>query len=50
MAIVLDEYGSFEGMVTAADVLEAIVGDAEDPDAQGRDAPSRWQRYSSSTG
>jgi putative hemolysin len=30
MAIVLDEYGSFEGMVTASDVLEAIVGDAEE--------------------
>ncbi len=30
IAIVLDEYGSFEGMVTAADVLEAIVGDGED--------------------
>ena len=30
IAIVLDEYGSFEGMVTASDVLEAIVGDAED--------------------
>jgi putative hemolysin len=30
IAIVLDEYGSFEGMITAADVLEAIVGDAED--------------------
>jgi putative hemolysin len=30
MALVLDEYGSFEGIVTAADVLEAIVGDAED--------------------
>ena len=30
MAIVLDEYGSFEGMVTASDVLEAIVGDADD--------------------
>jgi putative hemolysin len=30
IALVLDEYGSFEGMVTAADVLEAIVGDAED--------------------
>ena len=29
IAIVLDEYGSFEGMVTAADVLESIVGDAE---------------------
>jgi len=30
IALVLDEYGSFEGMVTAADLLEAIVGDAED--------------------
>jgi len=30
IAIVLDEYGSFEGMITAADVLEAIVGDVED--------------------
>jgi putative hemolysin len=29
MALVMDEYGSFEGVVTAADVLEAIVGDAE---------------------
>jgi putative hemolysin len=29
IALVLDEYGSFEGIVTAADVLEAIVGDAE---------------------
>jgi putative hemolysin len=30
MALVLDEYGSFEGIITAADVLEAIVGDSED--------------------
>ena len=29
MALVLDEYGSFEGLVTAADVLKAIVGDPE---------------------
>jgi len=26
LALVLDEYGSFEGVVTAADVLQAIVG------------------------
>jgi putative hemolysin len=35
LALVMDEYGSFEGVVTAADVLEAIVGDAEPPRAEG---------------
>ncbi len=30
IALVMDEYGSFEGVVTAADVLEAIVGDPTD--------------------
>ena len=33
LALVMDEYGSFEGLVTAADVLEAIVGDASDTKA-----------------
>lgn len=27
LALVMDEYGSFEGVVTASDLLEAIVGD-----------------------
>ena len=30
LALVMDEYGSFEGVITAADVLEAIVGDPSD--------------------
>ncbi len=31
IALVMDEYGSFEGVVTAADVLQAIIGEAGDP-------------------
>ena len=33
LALVMDEYGSFEGLVTASDVLEAIVGDPTDTEA-----------------
>ena len=43
LALVMDEYGSFEGVVTAADVLEAIVGDANnsrpDPAADAQSTP-----------
>jgi putative hemolysin len=39
MALVLDEYGSFEGLVTAADVLQAIVGEA--PESEATVAASR---------
>jgi putative hemolysin len=31
LALVIDEYGSFEGVVTAADLLQAIVGDVSEP-------------------
>ncbi len=34
IALVMDEYGSFEGVVTAADVLQAIVGDPTDTEAE----------------
>jgi putative hemolysin len=34
LALVMDEYGSFEGVVTAADVLQAIVGEAPHPEHQ----------------
>ncbi len=32
MLLVFDEYGHFEGIITAMDVLEAITGDFVDPD------------------
>lgn len=40
LALVMDEYGSFEGVVTAADVLSAIVGEPEEEEAasDGSDA------------
>ena len=39
LALVLDEYGSFEGVVTAADVLEAIIGDVSDAGGSGAGGP-----------
>jgi putative hemolysin len=39
IALVMDEYGSFEGVVTAADVLEAIVGDPTDSEKQPGTGP-----------
>jgi CBS domain containing-hemolysin-like protein len=34
MALVVDEYGTFEGLVTATDILEAIAGDMPEADKQ----------------
>lgn len=36
LALVLDEYGSFEGVVTAADVLAAITGEAQAAEAPNK--------------
>jgi putative hemolysin len=46
MALVMDEYGSFEGVVTAADVLGAIIGEGNDgTPAQPADAPEGEYRF-----
>jgi putative hemolysin len=43
LALVMDEYGSFEGLVTAADVLEAIVGDATAAGESAEEATARGE-------
>jgi putative hemolysin len=41
VALVVDEYGGIEGMVTLTDVLEAIVGDIPSLDEEGEPAAKR---------
>ncbi|SFI49054.1 Hemolysin, contains CBS domains [Bosea sp. OK403] len=41
LAIVIDEYGSLEGIVTQTDLLEAIAGDLSDAEGEGPDIVER---------
>lgn len=41
VALVVDEYGNLEGMVTLTDLLEAIVGDLPDFESEGDDIVRR---------
>ena len=38
MALVVDEYGDLEGIVTLHDILQALVGDIAEPGAEGNPA------------
>ncbi len=41
IAVVIDEYGSVEGLVSVTDILEAIIGDMPEPGQEGDSKPVR---------
>jgi putative hemolysin len=41
IALIVDEYGDFQGLVTLEDLLEALVGDLPEPDAEESPAVTR---------
>ena len=48
LALVMDEYGSFEGVVTASDLLEAIVGELGVPDIETSAGGTAVERHDGS--
>ncbi|WP_458096760.1 hemolysin family protein [Roseomonas sp. WA12] len=48
LALVMDEYGSFEGVVTASDLLEAIVGELGVPDIETTAGGTAVERHDGS--
>lgn len=46
LAIVIDEYGSVEGLVTVTDIIEAVTGEMPEPGQKNEDDPVRREDVS----